>query len=86
MTFVGFYLLFAITTAIVAVYELFWPVVSELKVLRPELQVMEYWKTSVFTLFLGALLFAPVIFPICIIPSWSEKFRKFLTLELEKTP
>lgn len=86
MSFIGFYLLFAVTTAIVAVYELFWPVISQLKTAHPELEVMQYWKTSLFTLFTGALLFAPVLFPICIIPSWSEKFRGFLTRELEKTP
>lgn len=86
MSFLGFYLLFAITTAIVAVYELFWPVISQLMIARPELQVMEYWKTSLATLFFSAVLFAPVVFPLCIVPAWSEKFKKFLTLELEKTP
>lgn len=86
MSFISFYILFAVTTAIVAVYELFWPVISQLKITHKDIDVIKHWKTSLTTLFVGALLFAPVIFPLCIVPTWSNKFKDFLARELEKTP
>jgi hypothetical protein len=85
MDFLYFYGLFALTTAVVAVYELYWPVLSQLMVTHPELSVVQYWKIALVTLFFGSLFLAPVLFFVCIIPSKGERFRTALTLGLEKS-
>jgi hypothetical protein len=85
MSFIYFYGLFCLTTAIAAIYELYWPVLSQLKITHPELPVVENWKVALATLFFGSLALAPFLFFICIIPSKGERFRNALTLGLEKS-
>jgi hypothetical protein len=81
----AFYVLCAVTTAIVAVYELFWPVISQLRLTHTELNVVKYWRLTVATFFVMSVLVAPLILPACIIPSKGERFRQALAVNLEKT-
>ncbi len=85
MTLLSFYLLCAATTGLVAVYELFWPVISSLRITHPELKVVTHWKISVVTFFLMSVLIAPLIIASCIVPSMGERFRSALAVNLEKT-
>ncbi len=75
MVLLGWYLLFASTTAIVAVLELFNPVLSLLEKSAPEVNVVEYKHISKFVFLVFAFSVAPVIFLPCIIPSIGERFR-----------
>ena len=85
MDFIYFYILFAVTTALVAIYELFWPVISQLKVTHKELPVIEHSKITVVTFFVLSLIVAPLLIPACLIPSKGESFRKSLAMNLEKS-
>lgn len=78
MSFLTMYLLFALTTALTAMYELFLPVLREHAILQPEDTLSENPYTAYFICFTGSLLFAPLIFPIVIIPSMSKWFRESL--------
>lgn len=80
------YLLFAITTAVVAIYELVWPVLSSLKITHPEINVVHYWKTSVFCFFVFSFVLAPVVIYSCLKPSAGERFRRALHENLISTP
>ena len=86
MELIWFYLLFATTTAIVAIYELIWPVLSSMKVTHPEVNVAHYWKTSVFCFFLLNFVLAPVMIYPCLNPAAGERFRKALHSNLLSTP
>lgn len=85
MTLLTFYLLCAVTTGLVAVYELFWPVLQSLKITHPKLQVVQYYKISVVTFFLMSVLIAPLIIASCVVPSMGDRFRSALAVNLEKT-
>ena len=85
MTVISFYMLCAVTTGLVAVYELFWPVISSLRVTHPELMVVQYWKTSLVTFFLMSVLIAPLVIASCVVPSMGARFRSALAVNLEKT-
>lgn len=85
MSLLTFYLLCALTTGLVAVYELFWPVISSLRITHSELNITRYWKISVAAFFVMSVLVAPLILPACLIPSKGERFRKALAVNLEKT-
>jgi hypothetical protein len=70
------YCLFAITTSIVAIYELLMPVIRRR---REELGGPVPDTASIYiTTFLINILVAPLVFFSCIIPSWGERFRKAL--------
>jgi hypothetical protein len=84
MSFIAFYCLFALTTALSALYEVFWPVIKEIKNKHPKTMIGENWRTGLFTLFFGAVLFAPAIIVIVLVPSLSEKFRTTLYRSLIK--
>jgi hypothetical protein len=85
MTVLSFYLLCAVTTGLVAVYELFWPVISSLRITHPELMVVTHWRISVVTFFLMSVLIAPLIISSCVVPSMGARFRSALAVNLEKT-
>lgn len=79
MTIFSGYLLFALTTAIVAVYELLHPVV--VRRIKDSDKVNDIPIIYV-TFFVLALLTAPVILISCLMPSAGEKFREVLYREL----
>lgn len=81
MTIFQWYCLFALTTAVVAVYELLYPVIR--KRISVEGKVNDVFITYV-TFFLLALLTAPAMLVSCLMPSAGEKFREVLYRELFK--
>lgn len=84
MTFVDYYVIFALATAIAAMLELFLPVVNVVSLTHAENNVIQYKTLTLSTLFMMAVLFAPLIFPACIVPSFGSRFRASLQLSLEK--
>lgn len=82
----GWYLLFAATTAFTAMYELFIPVLREYAALEPEDNLVQYKYISYFSMFLLSLITAPLILPIALIPSLSVWFKKALLDNLVATP
>lgn len=70
------YLLFAIATALAACYELFWPVLSSLRITHPELPVLQNMWISMPVFFLVAFVMAPLTILPCVVPSMGTRFRK----------
>jgi hypothetical protein len=88
MELILFYFLLAVTTGIWAGYELFLPIIEELKVLNPDdLLVQNKW-TGIFVMVCIATFFAPVFIGIVLTPGLSESFKKtmldMVTAEPEK--
>lgn len=79
------YCIFAVTTAVAALLELFWPVVSELRVREPRLKVCENWIITLISLTLFAVVVAPLVFLATVIPSYSVRFRASLMTSLESS-
>ncbi len=79
MTVLTLYVLFALTTAIVAVYELILPLRSMLD----EDKIIEQWYIVVVTFFMIAVLVAPAILLPCLIPSMGDRFREAILKELQ---
>lgn len=72
------YILFAVTTSLVAGYELFWPVLQSLRLSHPELTIVQSIWLSMAVFMLMAFLIAPVTILPCIVPSMGNRFRKTL--------
>lgn len=88
MELIIFYFLFAATTGIWATYELFNPILEELKILNPEdLLVQNRW-LSLMTMACIATLFAPLFIGIVLTPGLSASFKEtmldMVTTQLEK--
>lgn len=79
MTFFYGYLLFAFTTAVVAVYELLWP----LKQMISKGKIIDNWYATNVAFFCIALLVAPFIILPCLIPGMGDRFRMALVKELQ---
>ena len=79
MAVITLYILFALTTAIVAVYEIMLP----LRHVINENEVIENWNTTVFTFFIISFLVAPFMLLPTIVPSMGERFRWALLKELQ---
>jgi hypothetical protein len=76
MELILFYFLFALTTGIWAAYELFNPILEELKVLNPnDLLVQNKW-ISMFTMICIATLFAPIFVGLVLTPGLSNSFKE----------
>lgn len=69
------YGIFALATAIVSVYELYWPVLKSISISHPEHTVSEYPAFTAVVCGFLTLIFAPFVFPACIVPSKGERFR-----------
>lgn len=82
----GWYVLFAITTALTAMYELFIPVFTEYAILEPEDNLSQYKYILYFSMFGISLIMAPMMLPIVLIPSLSTWFKKALLDTLTATP
>ena len=78
MVIISWYCIFAITTGVVAMYELIEPVLINLERLQPENSMIINKNTARATMFGLSTLAAPLIFPACLIPSWGERFRQSL--------
>lgn len=75
MEFLFYYTIFAITTAIVSVFELLHPIIQKREKLHEKIEN----KTATYVAFIGiSLLIAPLIFFSCIVPVMGEVFRKSL--------
>ena len=77
------YLLFAVTTAVVSLYELIWPVMQQIRLTHSELNVSQYWKITVTVFFLMSLAVAPLLIVPCLWPSKGERFRSTLYTSLQ---
>lgn len=75
---VGFYVLFAITTATVAVYELYYPVMDQVRAVGDYTLVGDNFKKMLITFWLLSVLLAPFIFPSCIVPNLGARFKNSL--------
>jgi hypothetical protein len=84
MELIGWYFLFAFTTGLTGSYELAAPALSDLAILAPKHNMLEYrWLSyAVFTLVFT--IAAPLVFLMCIIPSFSTWFREALVTELTR--
>lgn len=71
------YMLFAITTSVVSLYELVHPVIK-LRATNISPAKIENVTTMYITFLLIGVLIAPLVFLSCIIPSYSERFREHL--------
>lgn len=80
MEFFYLYSIFAIATAFTALYELFIPVIRFEEQLTGVL--LEYKSITYITSFLLAILIAPAVFLCCVVPSFSDKFKKAYHLGL----
>lgn len=76
MGLIELYVWFATTTALVACYELFWPVLSSLRITHPELPVLQNMWITMPVFFLVAWAMAPVTLLPCIVPRMGARFRK----------
>ena len=76
MTLLTLYCIFALTTAIVSVYELLLPVVSaQKKPVNNKLLII----TTFFTI---NVIIAPLVFLSCIVPSMGQRFQEALEVGL----
>lgn len=76
MTFILLYGLFAITTAFAGLYEIIFPVISEQKLLEGKVNDQTLIYIVSFCIF---AIIAPLIFFACIIPSYNEKYKTYLS-------
>ena len=79
------YLLFAVTTAVVVIYELVWPVMQQIRLTHSELSVARQWKLTVAVFFVMSLAVAPLLLIPCLWPSKGERFRNTLYNSLQTT-
>lgn len=78
MDFLTVYILFAVTTALAALYELYWPVIKNLRQNNPDGMISKNWKTALIALVIGGLVLAPILVFSTVIPSYSNRFRDAL--------
>jgi membrane-anchored protein YejM (alkaline phosphatase superfamily) len=78
MWLIEWYALFAVTTSLVAGYELFWPVLKSLSITHPELQVVQTTWLTMLVFMTMALVLAPLTILPCVWPASGERFRKKL--------
>lgn len=79
-----YYTIFALATAIMAMFELANPVIDMVEKHYPESNTVKYKFITRFTLFVTWLLIAPAVFFSCIIPSVGEATRKGLAKGLSQ--
>lgn len=78
MEWLGYYLLFAVTTGAVAIYELLAPTIKSRQLKFP---VDKKFLIYIVFLFISILI-APLVFLSCVVPSMGEKFRETLEVAL----
>lgn len=78
MGLIEWYVLFALTTACAASYELFWPVVRSLAITHPELQIVQSRAITMAVFFIMAFVLAPMTILPCLVPKMGVRFRHTL--------
>lgn len=78
MAVIYWYLLFALTTAFAAMYELVVPVLEEVALHNPEDNLVQNKTLSYVVFFLMAVISAPFLIIACLVPSAGETFRRVL--------
>ena len=78
MEFLGWYLLFACTTSLTALYELFIPILKEFAIVEPDDHLLQNLHITYFVLFISGLLLAPIFLFLVLVPQFSSWFRKTL--------
>lgn len=76
------YGIFALTTALVAMYELVGPVLKEVELLNPEDQLIDNKLLSYAVFFGMSVLCAPFLIIACLVPTAGETFRRVLLQSL----
>jgi hypothetical protein len=76
------YLLFALTTTIVALYELYIPVMRDLSISHPNLPSLRYRGVVLVVFSTFAFVTAPLMVLPCLIPTMGTRFRDALVLSL----
>jgi hypothetical protein len=82
MELIGYYCLFCLTTTLSAMYELFWPVIKEVRITEPETMVARNWRMATFSLLIGGFVLAPILIWSVLVPKLSEKFKNRLYVSL----
>lgn len=85
MGLIEFYILFALTTAVVVIYELVWPVIQQIRLTHSELNVARQWKLTLTVFFVMSFAVAPLLIIPCLWPSKGERFRNTLYTSLQTT-
>lgn len=70
------YIIFALTTALAAVFTIIKPVLQSLAVSSPENVLVEYKSITYFVFIILAILVAPIMFLPTIIPSLNKTFQE----------
>lgn len=75
---IQWYVIFAITTALTAHYELVYPVLDKLSVAEPKHNLVEYkWITHIIFLIINMLMAPAMLLP-CILPGMGARFKDAL--------
>lgn len=69
------YLILALATAITAMYEIFVPVMTELQILSPDDNMVQYKYLTYFVFFVSAFILAPIFLILVIVPTFGESLR-----------
>jgi hypothetical protein len=77
------YSILAIATTLIALWELYFPVMQALK--GENLNVVNHAVTTYIVFIAATLLFAPFVLPSCIVPSYGERFRAALERSFRKS-
>lgn len=78
MDLINWYVLFAITTSFTFMYEVWLPVMDKLEMVLPLDNMVQHKYIAYTVYFLIGILIAPVLLPVCLIPSFSSKFKDTL--------
>lgn len=82
MGLIELYIIFSITTALVALYELIWPVMRETKANKPDLSVSRQWRLTTVVFFVMSVIVAPFLIVPCFSAKKGAEFRKTLYTQL----
>lgn len=82
MGLITWYILFALTTAFAALYELVGPVLRQIEAVTPEDNLIKNKLLSYVVFFGLSVLCAPMLIIACLVPSTGEAFRRVLLQSL----
>jgi hypothetical protein len=84
MELIGYYLLFALSTAIAACYLWFWPLVQQAKIAGVENSFTQYPKISTIVYVLVSTVVAPLLVPPMLSETMAQRFQAGLYREIFK--
>lgn len=82
MEFLMYYAVFAVATALAALYEIFWPVVREVSANFPDTNIGSKPVLTCFSLTVFAVIVAPLVFLPCVVPKFGARFKHTLYEQL----